>query len=104
MFEETPMPEGLPLRAEPSVAARIDAPAAAAARADSSLRHLLRWLLGRLRHSGRRLTAAHELHGLNDRLLRDMGVERDEIDATVEDLLARDEAAAKGPRREPVKM
>jgi uncharacterized protein YjiS (DUF1127 family) len=87
------MPEGLPLRVEPSVPTREDAPAAATAHAPSSLNRLLRWLLGRLRHSGRRLTAAHELHALNDRLLRDMGVERDEIDAAVDDLLARDEAA-----------
>jgi uncharacterized protein YjiS (DUF1127 family) len=87
------MPEGLPLRAEPSAPTRIDAPTAAAARAPMPLERLLRWLLGRLRHSGRRLAAAHELHALNDQLLRDIGVERDDIDSTVEDLLAQDEAA-----------
>jgi uncharacterized protein YjiS (DUF1127 family) len=86
------MPEGLSLRAEPSAPTRIDAPAAAAARAPSLLDRLLRWLIGQLRHSGRRLTAAHELHALNDQLLRDIGVERDDIDAAVEDLLAQDEA------------
>ena len=82
------MPEGLPLRADASVLAREDAPARSS---DFSLGRLLRWPLGLLRQSGRRLAAARELHALNDRLLRDMGIDRDEIDATVDDLLARGE-------------
>jgi hypothetical protein len=88
MFEEVDMPEGLALRADSPALARKDAPARSS---DFSLGRLLRWPLGRLRQSGRRLAAARELHALNDRLLRDMGVDRDEIDATVDDLLARDE-------------
>jgi uncharacterized protein YjiS (DUF1127 family) len=81
------MLDGLPLRADSSTLARKDDIPLTA-----SLGRLRRWL----RQSGRRLAAGRELHALNDRLLRDMGVERDEIDATVDDLLARDEAAADG--------
>ena len=92
------MPDGLPLRADSSTLARNDTPARSFA---FSLPAFLWRLLRRLRQSGRRLAAAHELQALNDRLLRDMGVERDEIDATVDDLLARDEAAVARPAPEP---
>jgi uncharacterized protein YjiS (DUF1127 family) len=82
------MPLVLPLRANPSMAS-LDGARGAAARQASPLRALLLGLFGRLQRNGRRLAAAHQLHMLNDRLLRDMGVERDEIDSTIDGLLAK---------------
>ncbi len=65
----------------------------AAARADAGVSPTLRptpWdrLAGLFRRGNQRLATVRELHGLSDKMLRDIGVERDEIEASVDALLA----------------
>jgi uncharacterized protein YjiS (DUF1127 family) len=45
-------------------------------------------LAGLFRHSNERLQTIRELHGLSDEMLRDIGVERDDIEQSVDALLA----------------
>jgi uncharacterized protein YjiS (DUF1127 family) len=45
-------------------------------------------LAGLFRRSNERLQTIRELHGLSDEMLRDIGVERDEIEQSVDALLA----------------
>jgi uncharacterized protein YjiS (DUF1127 family) len=45
-------------------------------------------VVGLFRHSNERLQTIRELHGLSDEMLRDIGVDRDDIEQSVDALLA----------------